>query len=109
MTRGHNGWTKARFAFVVAAVIGLTASPVPGRAATPDGQPCPDRSATVGFGKGNSAGNPASEQGVEHSAILPEVGGEESAAPTIKKDGQEVDATECPKPPNQLNSDGNVK
>jgi hypothetical protein len=39
-------------------------------------------------GKGNSAGNPASEQGVEHSAILPDAGGEDSAAPTVKKDGQ---------------------
>jgi hypothetical protein len=60
-------------------------------------------------GKGNSAGNPASEQGVEHSAILPDAGGEDSAAPTVKKDGQEVDATECPKPPNQLKDGGKVR
>jgi hypothetical protein len=38
---------------------------------------------------------------VEHSAILPDAGGaEESAAPTVKKDGEEVDG--CPKPPNSL-------
>jgi hypothetical protein len=66
---------------------------------------CPPTSATVGAGKGN----PASEQGVEHSAILPDAGGEDSAAPTVKKDGQEVDATECPKPPNQLKDGGKVR
>jgi hypothetical protein len=45
----------------------------------------------------------ASQQGVEHSAILPTAGGtDESAAPTVKKDGQEVNATECSKPPNLM-------
>jgi hypothetical protein len=39
----------------------------------------------VGAGEhaSNSADNPASEQGVEHSAILPEAGGEDSAAVPI--------------------------
>ena len=35
---------------------------------------------------GNSADNPASVQGIEHSAILPDAGGHrDSAAPTVKQ------------------------
>jgi hypothetical protein len=95
-------------AIVLAAVTIFNAVPLLSYAANQNGQPCPDNSATVGSGKhaGNSAGNPASEQGVEHSAILPSAGGEGSAAPTVKKDGQEVNATECAKSPNQLNGPG---
>ena len=107
-------WTKTpserkfmhtvHIAVILAAASVFSASPVLSQGASQPGQPCPDKSATVRSGNhaGNSAGNAASEQGVEHSAILPSAGGEGSAAPTVKKDGQEVDATECSKPPNQL-------
>jgi hypothetical protein len=88
----------------LAALTMLSAAAVPSHGASRNGQPCPGNSVTIGSGThaGNSAGNAASEQGVEHSAILPSAGGEGSAAPTVKKDGQEVDAKECLKPPNQL-------
>jgi hypothetical protein len=63
---------------------------------------CP--AATTGKAAGNSAENPASVQGIEHSAILPDAEGHgDSAAPTVKKDGAEVAAnTDCPKEPNRL-------
>ena len=95
----------------LAALTIFSAEPVLSQGASQNGQPCPDNSVTIGSGKhaGNSAGNAASEQGVEHSAVLPSAGGEGSAAPTVKKDGQEVDATECSKPPNQLNAPGKAK
>ena len=95
-------------AVILAAASVFSASPVLSQGASQPGQPCPDKSATVRSGNhaGNSAGNAASEQGVEHSAILPSAGGEGSAAPTVKKDGQEVDATECSKSPNQLDAPG---
>jgi hypothetical protein len=71
----------------------------------PNGEGCPPASATTGANSGNTAENPASKQGIEHSAILPDAGGENSAAPTIKKDGEEVRAnTECPKEPNRLDT-----
>jgi hypothetical protein len=65
--------------------------------------PCPPNGATTGSA---SADEPAAKQAIEHSAILPDApGGDKSAAPTVKKDGKAVEAqTECPKPPNQLNS-----
>jgi hypothetical protein len=96
--------TMNRLSIVIAAVTILGVAPALSQGVN-QGQPCPD-TATVGAGKhpSNSADNPASEQGVEHSAILPEAGGEDSAAPTIKKDGQEVTDTGCLKPPNQLPS-----
>ena len=97
--------SRKHLAIAVAAATIFGPVPLLSHAAGVDqnGTPCPD-AATVGAGKdpGNSAGNPASEQGVEHSAILPDAGGENSAAPTVKKDGQEVTDTGCPKPPNQL-------
>ena len=97
--------TIKRVSIVLAAVTILSAGPALSQAANQAGQPCPG-TATVGAGEqvSNSADNPASEQGVENSAILPEAGGEDSAAPTIKKDGQEVTDTGCLKPPNQLPS-----
>jgi hypothetical protein len=99
---------RVHIAIVLAVVTIFSAAPVLSQGASQNGQPCPDNSATVGSGThaGNSAGNAASEQGVEHSAVLPSAGGEGSAAPTVKKDGQEVDATECSKPPNQLDASG---
>ncbi|HEY6755502.1 MAG TPA: hypothetical protein VI077_12450 [Pseudolabrys sp.] len=105
MNRVHMELTIKRFSIVLAAVTILGAAPALSQAANQTGQPCPG-TATVGAGEhaSNSADNPASEQGVEHSAILPEAGGEDSAAPTIKKDGQEVTDTGCLKPPNQLPS-----
>jgi hypothetical protein len=102
MAKLHPRLANAGVASFILVALFLAASPA--RADS-----CPPTSATVGAGKGNSAGNPASEQGVEHSAILPDAGGEDSAAPTVKKDGQEVDATECPKPPNQLKDGGKVR
>jgi hypothetical protein len=97
--------TIKRVSIVLAAVTILTAAPALSQAPNQAGQPCPG-TATVGAGEqvSNSADNPASEQGVENSAILPEAGGEDSAAPTIKKDGKEVTDTGCLKPPNQLPS-----
>ena len=65
--------------------------------------PCPPNAATSGS---TSADETAKRQAIEHSAILPDAPGTDaSAAPTVKKDGKAVEAqTECPKPPNQLNS-----
>jgi hypothetical protein len=93
---------------VLAALTIFSGAPTLSQGANQNGRPCPDNSVTTRSGThvGNSAGNAASEQGVEHSAILPSAGGEGSAAPTVKKDGKEVDATECSKPPNQLNPPG---
>ena len=67
--------------------------------------------ATTGKAAGNSAENPASVQGIEHSAILPDAQGHgDSAAPTVKKDGEEVRAnTECPKKPNRLNTPSSAR
>jgi hypothetical protein len=94
---------------VFLATLGVAQTPLPNSpSSSPQPLPCPKSSQSGPTG--NAASNPASHQGVEHSAILPEAGGtDESAAPTIKKDGQEVDATECPKPPNQLNVPGTAK
>jgi hypothetical protein len=102
---------SVHIAIALAALTMLSAAPVPSHGASRNGQPCPDNSVTIGSGThaGNSAGNAASEQGVEHSAILPSAGGEGSAAPTVKKNGQEVDAKECSKPPNQLTAPGKDK
>ena len=102
---------RARITIALAALTIFSATPVLSQGASQNGKPCPDNSVTIGSGAhaGNSAGNAASQQGVEHSAILPSAGGEGSAAPTVKKDGQEVDATECSKPPNQLNAPGKAK
>jgi hypothetical protein len=105
MNRVQMELTIKRVSIVLAAVTILTAAPALSQAPNQAGQPCPG-TATVGAGEqvSNSADNPASEQGVENSAILPEAGGEDSAAPTIKKDGQEVTDTGCLKPANQLPS-----
>jgi len=105
MNRAQMELTIKRVSIVLAAVTILSAGPALSQAANQAGQPCPG-TATVGAGEqvSNSADNPASEQGVENSAILPEAGGEDSAAPTIKKDGQEVADTGCLKRPNQLPS-----
>jgi hypothetical protein len=102
---------RVHITIALAALTIFGAAPVLSQAASQNGQPCPDNWVTIGSGAhaGNSAGNAASQQGVEHSAILPSAGGEGSAAPTVKKDGQEVDATECSKPPNQLNAPGKDK
>ena len=97
---------KVHIAIVLAALTVFSAAPVLSQGTSQNGQPCPDNTVGSGTHAGNSAGNAASEQGVEHSAILPSAGGEGSAAPTVKKDGQEVDATECSKPPNELNAPG---
>jgi hypothetical protein len=73
---------------------------------TPDEKSCAQASAKSSGNAttGNSADNPPQLQGVEHSAILPDAGGhEDSAAPTVKKDGEDVtEDTNCPKPPNRL-------
>ena len=100
---------RVRITIALAALTIFSATPVLSQGASQNGQPCPDNTVGSGTHAGNSAGNAASEQGVEHSAILPSAGGEGSAAPTVKKDGQEVDATECSKPPNQLNAPGKAK
>jgi hypothetical protein len=69
---------------LTAAVI-FSPAPALSQGANQNGQPCPNNSATVGSGKhaGNSAGNPASKEGTEHSAILPSAGCQGSAAPTV--------------------------
>ena len=60
----------------LAAAVIFSTAPALSQDANQYGPPCPENSATVGSGKhaGNSAGNPASQQGVEHSAILPSAG-----------------------------------
>jgi len=59
--------------------------------------------------KDNSADNPASEQGVKHSAILPDAGGEGSGCAHHQKGRPgEVDTRECPKPPNELKGEGKI-
>jgi hypothetical protein len=67
--------------------------------------PCPPGAWTTGSSSGAPDRVPPEKQAMEHSAILPDAGGEkDSAAPTVQKDGKSVEAqTECPKPPNQLN------
>jgi hypothetical protein len=94
-------WARTKVAIVLAGLTLFSAAPALSEGANQNRQPCPDNSSS----SGNSAENPASEQGVEHSAILPDSGGQlASAAPTVKKNGQEVTDTGCPKPPNQLHS-----
>jgi hypothetical protein len=97
---------KIHIATALTAAVIFSAAPALSQGANQNGQPCPNNSATVGSGKhaGNSAGNPASEHGTEHSAILPSAGGQGSAAPTVKKDGHEVNDTGCAKSPNRLNA-----
>ena len=91
-----------RCALFSVSLIALGATPGATQSLSPKPQPCPQ--ASQSGPTGNSANNPASHQGVENSAIVPDAGStDESAAPTVKKDGQDVEATECPKPPNQLN------
>jgi hypothetical protein len=97
---------REHITIALAALSIFSAAPVLSQGASQNGQPCPDNTIGSGTHAANSAGNAASEQGVEHSAVLPSAGGEGSAAPTVKKDGQEVDATECSKPPNELNAPG---
>jgi hypothetical protein len=85
MNRAQMELTIKRFSIVLTAVTILSAAPALSQAPNQTGQPCLG-TATSGAGEhaSNSADNPASQQGVEHSAILPEAGGEDSAAPTIK-------------------------
>ena len=91
-----------RCALFSVSLIALGATPGATQSLSPKPQPCPQ--ASQSGPTGNSANNPASHQGVENSAIVPDAGStDESAAPTVKKGGQDVEATECPKPPNQLN------
>jgi hypothetical protein len=100
---------KNKFAIALAGLTIFSAVPALSAGVDRNGQPCPDNESSAPAGSdsklGNSAENPASEQGVEHSGILPDAGGQlASAAPTVKKDGQEVADTGCPKRPNQLNT-----
>jgi hypothetical protein len=66
--------------------------------------PCPPGTSTTASAGGAPGRVPPEKQAVEHSAIVPDAGGEKSsAAPTVQQDGKSVEAqTECPKPPNQL-------
>ena len=67
--------------------------------------PCPPGASTTGSAARSGDKSPASPQAMEHSAIVPDAGGENSAAPTVQQNGKSVEAqTECPKPPNQLNN-----
>jgi hypothetical protein len=100
---------KNKFAIVLAGLTIFSAEPALSAGVDRNGQPCPDNSTSAPAGSdrksGNSAENPASEQGVEHSGILPDASGQlDSAAPTVKKNGQEVTDKGCPKPPNQLHT-----
>jgi hypothetical protein len=90
--------------FLVSAFIVLAATPAASQLPPQKPQPCAQSSQSVP--PGNSADNPPDEQGVEHSAIVPSAGGtDQSAAPTVKKNGQDVIAdTGCPKEPNRLKS-----
>ena len=69
--------------------------------------PCPPSAATTGSSPQRSdqyAKSP--NQPMEHSAVLPDAGGEgTSAAPTVQQNGKSVEAsTECPREPNRIDS-----
>ena len=72
--------------------------------------PCAPGAATTGSSTGSSSRSDqyakSPNQPMEHSAVLPDAGGEgTSAAPTVQQDGKSVDAsTECPKEPNRIDS-----
>jgi hypothetical protein len=91
-----------RYSVLAVALCSLLLGAGTGQSHAAGSKDCP--AATTGTAAGNSADNPASVQGIEHSAILPDAGGHgDSAAPTVKKDGAEVAAnTDCPKEPNRL-------
>lgn len=82
-------------ATLLIAVSAASAQKIDGRGdATKDLTNCPPSAAgqTTGSGASDSA------EAVEKSAILPSAGGhEQSAAPTVQRDGQAVEArTDCP-------------
>ena len=86
----------------IAALITLISSPAWSQVPNP----CPPAAAPSTGTSGSVTNQPPERQAIEHSAVLPDAGGEgKSAAPTVQKDGKSVEAqTECPKPPNQLNA-----
>lgn len=64
----------------LAALSIFSATPVLSQGASQNGQPCPDNTVGSGTHAGNWAGNAASEQGVEHSAVLPSAFNAETTA-----------------------------
>jgi hypothetical protein len=68
--------------------------------------PCQPSSAKTGSTSESQRYANSPNQPMEHSAVLPDAGGERtSAAPTVQQNGKSVDAsTECPKEPNRLPS-----
>jgi hypothetical protein len=69
---------------------------------------CPPASSNTGQAAKTGPGGAErpSQQPVERSAIVPNAGGhDQSAAPTVQQNGQDVIAdANCPKPPNQPNA-----
>ena len=94
---------------VVAAGLSLALMLVsgPALAQTPAGQrDCSQQnsgSASPSAAKAPDGTEKPEQQGVERSAIVPSVGGnDQSASPTVQQNGKDVVANEdCPKPPNQ--------
>ena len=94
-------------------MVALTLGTVQLWAQAPSSQPFRPRT-RGNKGSGRRAGNRSGPQSyaqtrnqpVEHSAILPNIGGHgESAAPTVQQGGNPVVAqTECPKPANQMDA-----
>jgi hypothetical protein len=86
-------------------LFALVLAPGPLSAQTPAGQrDCSNTgSAPTASTKGVDGTEKPEQQGVERSAIVPSVGGnEKSAAPTVQQNGKDVIAdADCPKPPNQ--------
>ena len=96
----------SRFVLPLAAILALGASPALSQSTDQQGKPCPPRS-TVGSGggAGNPASRPAEHKGVEHSAVLPDAGGEgKSKAPTIPDTAANTNVGECPHEPNRLDT-----
>ena len=92
-------------AIVVAALASPAWSQVP-NACPPTAAPSTGTTGTTGATAPRSGTEAPENQAIERSAILPDAGGEgQSAAPTVQQDGKSVEAqTDCPKPPNQLNT-----
>jgi hypothetical protein len=101
----------SRFVLPLVAILALGASPALSQSKDQQGKPCPPgSSATVGSGggtatKGNPASLPAEHKGVEHSAVLPDAGGEgKSKAPTIPDTAANTNVGGCPNEPNRLDT-----
>jgi hypothetical protein len=95
--------TKSVLAF--ACIFAMSSSAAWAQVPSATNCPAPTAGETTGA-KGSGGLEKPESQPVERSAILPNAGGhQESAAPSVKQDGEDVVAqTECPKPPNRIDA-----